>query len=771
MEQQRDCIGQRSDQLGSLAPTLPPGGSALLPDPQQQGEAASAAADPSRIWLPELVQRYARSLSCNEVACVLRLVNKATAAQFGEPQDRTVRLSLPVPLHAFVQHWNEVGAMRGLIRQQRWRLVQLTARSGSIANLEVLLAREDCACLSDKALYAAAGAGQLDVCRWLREQGCLWGVDPSDLDAAAHGGHQDVCEWLLASGCPWSDGAAGDAARGGHVGLVDWLLGTGHDSPLEGLVAPAAAGCDLPILQRLYSAHFTQRNSDFDKTSVLACAAGSSTADWRAKVEWLEGRGFPRTAEACRAAVGQPDWRGRLEWLQQRGYPLHANMAVTAAGVGVVDALQYVLDSGVALDEGTAQYAAIYAARGGHLAVLQALHARGLPIEAAAAAAARHGHLSVVAWLAEALGADEVLSARVFAAAAGSGSVSMLAWLHDRVCPWDHRAFAEAADTGCEEQLEWLAARGCPMGVGPGCATEDWRAKVEWLEGQGYRRTAEACLEAVKQPDWRGHLEWLQQRGYPLDGDVAVTAAEVGIVDVLDSGVALGEDTAAYAAFKAGMEGHLAVLQALHARGLPVEEAAAPAARRGQLPVMAWLAEALGASKVLTTQLFAAAAQSGSVELLAWLHDRGCPWDESVFENAADTGCEEQLEWLAERGCPMGEGGEPYACAARTGELAILRCLQRLGCPLGPESGGVFVRTIDSRWPLHNSCDTLRLQRGLLWLLERPDGENVPTPLDAAGCGSRLREPAAGAGCGSRLREPAAGAGYGSRLKVARMNK
>ncbi|PNG99619.1 Ankyrin repeat domain-containing protein, partial [Tetrabaena socialis] len=449
------------------------------------------------------------------------------AAQFRGPQDRTVRLSLPVPHHAFVQRWSGVGAMRGLTLRQRQQLSFLTACSGSIANLEVLLAREDCAYFGDEALSAAAGAGQLEVCRWLRRQDCSW--CSSNLSAAAEGGHQDVCEWLLASGCPWSQWAAGAAARGGHVGLMDWLLGTGQDS--YSLFGAAAAGCDLPTLQRLHRTHLTEPLLYVAKESAMAAAAGSLTADWRAKVEWLEGQGFPRTVEACAEAVKQPDWRGRLEWLQQRGYPLNGYVAEAAARVGVVDVLQYVLDSGVALGTGAASVAFV-AAQKGHLAVLQALPVRGFDgVAATAAAAAGGGHLPVVAWLVEALGADKVLSAGVFASAAGSGNM----------------------------------------------------------------------------------------------------------------------------------------------------------------------------------------------ELLAWLHDRGCPWDPEAFAYAAHTGCEEQLEWLAARGCPMGEDGEPYARAAGNDDLATLRCLQRLGCPLGPGSGKVFARAIDCLRPARNSCQTLRLQRGLLWLLERVD--------------------------------------------------
>ncbi|PNH03307.1 Ankyrin repeat domain-containing protein [Tetrabaena socialis] len=543
-----------------------PGGPSTPPETQQQQEGADPASpDPSRIWLPELVQRYAGSLHPNEVACALRLVNKATAAQFRGPQDTTVRLSLPVPYHAFVQRWGGVGALRSLTLHQRQQLSSLTACSGSIANLEVLLARDDAAACGpgDEALWAAAGAGQLEVCRWLRQQGCAW--DRWTFYGAAKHGHQAVCEWLLASGCPWSDWAAGMAASGGHVGLMDWLLGTGHEPDVGKLLAGVAEGCDLPTLQRLHSTYFTRQPDERLKERMMAFAAGSLTADWRAKVEWLEGQGFPRRAEACKVAVEQPDGLGRLHWLQQRGYPLDVDVAWAAASVGAVDALQNMLESGVALDQRMVYDAARCAAEEGHLAVLQALHVRGFNIAGAAEAAAEHLSLPGVAWLVEALGAATVLSARVFSSAAKLGDMELLAWLVER----------------------------------------------------------------------------------------------------------------------------------------------------------------LGAGEVLSARVFSAAAKSGSMELLAWLHGRGCPWDESVFAAAARTGSEEQLEWLAARGCPMGEDGEAYMWAVTNGDLAILGCLQRLGCPLGPKSGKVFARAIErSSLMWAAPCHLFRLQRGLLWLLGQ-DGSVV----------------------------------------------
>ncbi|PNH09392.1 Ankyrin repeat domain-containing protein [Tetrabaena socialis] len=453
--------------------------------------------DPSRIWLPEVVHRLAGFLTGNELACTLRQVNKATAAQFRAPQHTAVRLDQPVPHHAFAWRWGGPHATRGLTVRQRKQLPCLTARSSSIANLQVLLARDDLTSPLDAAvLAAAAGDGQLEVCLWLTQQGCP--CDETALHAAAGGGHKEVCEWLAAEGYPcsielsWHAAAGGHqalcewllanggqvdmkaaaaAARGGHVGLMDWLLTrTGAIPDVRALLQAAATGCDLPTLQRLHHTYLGSRGAELhppENEQVLAAAAGSPVADWRRMVEWLERRGYPRTELGCTEAARRTDGRDRLRWLQKRGYPLTGAAARAAVQHGNAEALEFVLAQGVQLDEAMAGAASFDAARGGHLAALKVLHAHaytGSVCYTTAAAVAARGHLPVVAWLVEALGAGAVLTADLPAMAAMSGNAGLLAWLHEHGCPWDANVFAAAARAGSEEQLEWLAERGCPMG-------------------------------------------------------------------------------------------------------------------------------------------------------------------------------------------------------------------------------------------------------------------------------------------------------------------
>ncbi|GLC52403.1 hypothetical protein PLESTB_000625400 [Pleodorina starrii] len=50
-----------------------------------------------------------------------------------------------------------------------------------------------------------------------------------------------------------------------------------------------------------------------------------------------------------------------------------------------------------------------------------------------------------------------------------------------------------------------------------------------------------------------------------------------------------------------------------------------------------------------------------------------------AIPNGAESGCEEALEWLVERGCPFPLDGGAYFKAAFNGDLAMPRCLHRLG--------------------------------------------------------------------------------------------
>ncbi len=85
-----------------------------------------------------------------------------------------------------------------------------------------------------------------------------------------------------------------------------------------------------------------------------------------------------------------------------------------------------------------------------------------------------------------------------------------------------------------------------------------------------------------------------------------------------------------------------------------------------------------------------AAAAGGELGLTRYLHEElGIELVPSVLGGAARSGCEELVEWLVERINERGKEREADRCylsAALNGDLAMLRCLQRVGMRWGPKA-------------------------------------------------------------------------------------
>ncbi|GLC40937.1 hypothetical protein PLESTB_000964800 [Pleodorina starrii] len=330
--------------------------------------ATAAAGDVSQLpWgdlPPELWIHIASFLPPNEVACTLRLVHKAAAELL---HDRTsVRLSGASPPHAFVWRWGGSLVWRDMPYKQRRRLLELTARSGSLANLATALPASGCF-LAAWLFTSAAGGGHMHMCLWLEDQGCpcneqeaaeaaargghlavvRWllarirqqqqdeqqqqqdeqqqqqqdphrhrNVGCAAFAAAAGAGHRALCEALLADGVTFDDWAPINAARGGHVGLTEWLLqllllprlppndGGGSWSQHASwlLLKAAVHGFELPALQRLHTALQQHLATRDDPDPVL-----------------LPSRDLDDSL--LLAALNSPtrDWRDKMHWLHQQG--------------------------------------------------------------------------------------------------------------------------------------------------------------------------------------------------------------------------------------------------------------------------------------------------------------------------------------------------------------------------------------------------------------------------------------------------------------------
>jgi hypothetical protein len=271
-----------------------------------------------------------------------------------------VRLSRPVPPEAFAQHWTRPSATCRLTLEQRKQLLCLTAASSVVPTLEVAV-RAAGLPLTQEVLHAAAKAGHLSACEWLRQQGLEW--DEEVLAAAAKGGQLELCRALRAGGCPSAAAVLVAAVEGGNAQLVEWLVGEGcqgyvnaarkaaheghvgimdalmqlHEAdpakyPLRdrmNLLQGAAWACGLADFVRVHDWCRARRPAQgTERGYVLLAAVLSPTPDWASKAAWLlDAQGYPPVVEdtmIAASAMARPDAAQRLAWMRARGLRLGA---------------------------------------------------------------------------------------------------------------------------------------------------------------------------------------------------------------------------------------------------------------------------------------------------------------------------------------------------------------------------------------------------------------------------------------------------------------
>ncbi|EFJ43950.1 hypothetical protein VOLCADRAFT_95893 [Volvox carteri f. nagariensis] len=459
----------------------------------------------SAVWSSSLLLMHIASyLPRNFIACSLRLVDKHSRELFRGQDYTTIHLSEACSIAVFEQYWEKPEATQKMSITQRIQLVCLTSASGVLENLQVALNAADCAPVEEM-MEAAAAAGSLQSCKWLRARGCPWG---KALAAAGLGGHQEVFEYLMLMGCTCDDDALYAPARGGHWGLMEWLSLTRPSRNgkvhIGKLMAAAAEGCDLNAFQKLHDVWlggFTgllraTRHQLYGpkQSAVLVAAASSPSPDWRAKVEWLEAKRYPRSPEVAAAAASLPDGRDRLRWLQERGYPMGLFNSETfrkAGRAGNFPLVQYLLQEFVLYN--FTRDAAEAAAEAGQLDFLKALHALcQLDSEASrslALYACRSGHQAVVAWAVQELQYDASGDPEALSAAAESGNVALMAWIWARSQLSSGKCMEGAVKSGCREALQWMEEHGLLMKGDLGtmyyiAARNGDLATLRWIRGR-----------------------------------------------------------------------------------------------------------------------------------------------------------------------------------------------------------------------------------------------------------------------------------------------
>ncbi|EFJ44009.1 hypothetical protein VOLCADRAFT_95889 [Volvox carteri f. nagariensis] len=267
-----------------------------------------------------------------------------------------------------------------------------------------------------------------------------------------------------------SDAVAGLTAISRLQEVADYVAELlGHPALQEGFIrGTVSPQTMLTQLRSPAPAQARGRPSGCKQSAVLVAAASSPSPDWRAKVEWLEAKRYPRNPEVAAAAASLPDGRDRLRWLQERGYPMGLFNSETfrkAGRAGNFPLVQYLLQEFVLYN--FTRDAAEAAAEAGQLDFLKALHALcQLDSEASrslALHACRSGHQAVVAWAVQELQYDVSGDPEALSAAAESGNVALMAWIWARSQLSSGKCMEGAVKSGCREALQWMEEHGLLM--------------------------------------------------------------------------------------------------------------------------------------------------------------------------------------------------------------------------------------------------------------------------------------------------------------------
>ncbi|KAG2441826.1 hypothetical protein HXX76_003434 [Chlamydomonas incerta] len=631
------------------------------------------APDPSRVWLPDIVSRIAAFLSPNEVAATLRLVCKTTASltvptglaapapapasaagpgasarlhQHSARGANVIRLSEPVPHHAFGSRWIENGGLQRLSLRQRQRLLALTAASGDLKNLRSAAAAAGWR-IGSQVAVAAAAAGRLRVLRWLRR----WGVGVTGwqvLAAAAGSGRRDVFLWLVCGAI--GAGACGGepaASGGGRLGAAG--CGSGGESDGEVVSADAASGEGEDDEDEDGDAEGNACGSGAG--SAHAGPSGGSRHHDRVSSPAEGHRWGYEAAAAAAARAGQADmltWMAalwRAQWREQEQQPALIRRH------RLVDVMEAVAE-GCSADT----FARLYDEWVGP--GLEEAGAGGDDGGGGAAAEERRVRRPVLRpWEAE----------QVVAAAAGSP-------LPD----W-------------EAKLTFLAAAGYRLSAAAGgraTARADWRRRLDWLE-----RAAAAASAPLPPPPPPGAAVAAAGLGFgaaavpaapaavpqplpPLDAELARAAACVGNAEAVRyvcgerrTRLSLAQSRRAVANAVEGC--HLECLEALRehwedgSRGWLLLKAV----EAGALPVLTWMEGRLGAAAVAAAVRGASAGGGSASELLAAAVTADLPWVDGSCSSSASRSS-------GGGGCSSGGPGGAGATGSCSSEVAILEWLK-----------------------------------------------------------------------------------------------
>ncbi|QDZ22927.1 hypothetical protein A3770_09p54450 [Chloropicon primus] len=315
-----------------------------------------------------------------------------------------------------------------------------------------------------EAATGAAGGGHLELLEWLRSEG--HGFNVWTCSYAARGGHLDVLKWLRSQDppCPWNKRTCEYAARGGHLHVLQWARSQDPPCPWDEVTCwGAAEGAHLDVLQWARS---QDPPCPWNKWTCRMAALGGH-------LEFCSGlEARTRLVFGTSGLVMRQLEEVTLTCCS--GFEARTHLALGTGRLVLMQLEEVTLRFCSGLEARTHLWARSqdppcdwdlwtckWAARGGHLHVLQWLRSQDPPCpwnKATCDWAARGGHLDVLQW-ARSQDPPCDWGEMTCGWAAQGGWLDILMWLRsqDPPCPWDPEEIYDTADEeGHLHILQWL---------------------------------------------------------------------------------------------------------------------------------------------------------------------------------------------------------------------------------------------------------------------------------------------------------------------------
>jgi len=212
-------------------------------------------------------------------------------------------------------------------------------------------------------LCPSALSQRLEQVQWVHERaGFAWEARPHCLEAAVSG-NLEVLKWLREEGCPWHEDLCNEAGEK----VVKWAVRNGCPFRISE-IKQAVHNNYFGAAKIMYKLMMAAKPHEIERVEeYYACTVHCGNLRM---LKWLRERGFPWDTTTSAGAV---DNLFVLKWLKEKGCPWDETTCTAAALAGNLPALKWAREQGCAWDESTC------VAHQGHLEVLKWLREEGCP--------------------------------------------------------------------------------------------------------------------------------------------------------------------------------------------------------------------------------------------------------------------------------------------------------------------------------------------------------------------------------------------------------